>query len=383
MMKRLTIVFLGLLMLLVLAVPSGTALAAPYLDTNVGSGETVNNDVIVFDGDLELEAGAVVNGDVVVFNGDVRTAGTINGDLVVFNGDVEAEGQAVILGDCVLLNGSLDDASEDGISCTDVEGGALSGLMQSIPPIAAIPAIPAIPAVPDMPAVPDVPTVPPLPVAPRGPELRQDGQDGRSGAADFAGVVGSTLLLGFLAFVAAAAFPRHLRQVQTTAQTKPFASGAVGLLTAVAVPALAALLALISAVLVLVCIGLLGFPIVIAMLLGLLAGAIMGWIAVGTLLGQRLFNGEKSSLAKQATLGTMLMTFGLGMLGMIFGFGEALLAIMITSVGLGAVALTQFGRKPYPHTVTGTTVPLEDPIKISSVLETLPVDDIGQPPTKA
>ena len=173
---------------------------------------------------------------------------------------------------------------------------------------------------------------------------------------------------------------RHFRAIcarcKTAARTKPFASGAVGVLTAVAVPALATLLAIISAVLVLVCIGLLGFPIVIAMLLALLAGGIMGWIAVGTLVGERLFRGDDQSFSKQATLGTMAMTFGLGLLGLAFGFGEAVLAFIVMSVGLGAVALTQFGRKPYPQgAAVPPSAPAEDPIKISSVLETLTIDE--------
>lgn len=375
-MKRVTVVLVALIALLVLAVPAGTALAAPLLETTVGSGETVNNDVIVFDGDLDIDEGGVVNGDVVIFNGDVRMAGTINGDLVLFNGDLEAEGPAAINGDCVLLNGSVDDASAGGISCTNVQGGALTGLVESIPPIAAVPPIPAVPEAPD---VPEVPSVPPAPDAPR--VTRSDHDRGNS-FADFAGVIGSTFLMGFLAFVTAVAFPRHLAQVQRTAQARPFASGAVGLLTAIAVPVLATLLAILSAVLVLICIGLLGFPIVIAMLLALLAGGLMGWIAVGTVLGQRLFSSDGDSLAKQATLGTALMTFALGMLGLIFGFGEALLALMISSVGLGAVALTQFGRRPYPEATPVTGAPAEDPIKIASVLDTLPDEDRGIPPKK-
>jgi hypothetical protein len=374
-MKRKSLGLLGLIMLLVLALPAGTALAAPNFDTNVGSGETINNDVIVFDGDLDLGEGSVVNGDVAVFNGDVRMAGTVNGDIVIFNGDLEALGQAAVNGDCVLLNGDVDDQTAGGISCTDIEGGALSGLMQSIPPIAAVPPIPAVPAVPAVPDTPDNPDA----LAGPDPRTLESRHDGGNSFADFAGVIGSTFLLGFLAFATASAFPRHLRRVKMAARTRPFASGAVGVLTAVAVPALATLLAIISAVLVLVCIGLLGFPIVIAILLALLAGGIMGWIAVGTLLGERLFSGGDQSLAKQTTLGTMAMTFGLGLLGLAFGFGEAVLSFIILSVGLGAVALTQFGRKPYPQGDSAPpSAPPEDPIKITSVLETLP----GDPPLK-
>ena len=114
-MKRVTFV---IVVLLLLAIPASAVFAEPLFDTTVGENETVNNDVIVFDGDLTLEDGSVVNGDVVIFNGDVITAGTINGDLVIFNGDLSAEGQASVNGDCVLLNGDVNDDSARAVSYT-------------------------------------------------------------------------------------------------------------------------------------------------------------------------------------------------------------------------------------------------------------------------
>ena len=229
-MKRITFV---IVVLLLLAIPAGAAFAEPLFDTNVGENETVNNDVIVFDGDLTLENGAVVNGDVIIFNGDVDTAGTINGDLVIFNGDLEAEGSAAVNGDCVLLNGDVKDDSARGISCTTIEGGALSGLVQGIPPAAVAPK--AIPDVPDIPAVPDVPAVPAVPDV---PDVSRHSARSNKGI-DFLGVISSTLLLGLLAFASGSIFPNHLQQVKATARKKPFASGAVGVLTGIAVPALA------------------------------------------------------------------------------------------------------------------------------------------------
>ena len=73
--KRVTFI---IVLLLLLVIPISTAFAEPLFDTTVGENETVNNDVIVFDGDLMLEEGSVVNGDVVVFNGDVVTSNNGN-----------------------------------------------------------------------------------------------------------------------------------------------------------------------------------------------------------------------------------------------------------------------------------------------------------------
>ena len=46
---------------------------------------------------------------------------------------------------------------------------------------------------------------------------------------------------------------------------------------------------------------------------------------------------------------------------------------IILFVGLGAVALTQFGTKPYPTAEPDIVMP-EDPDKVNIVLDTLPDD---------
>ena len=72
---------------------------------------------------------------------------------------------------------------------------------------------------------------------------------------------------------------------------------------------------------------------------------------------------------------------------MLLPWFEGIIVFIIGAIGLGAVALTQFGRKPYPP--EGETVEdhfhendlTEDAIKVANVLETLPVDD-DEPPLK-
>ena len=100
---------------------------------------------------------------------------------------------------------------------------------------------------------------------------------------------------------------------------KPVASGFVGFLTALAVPIVVTILAIISAVLTIICIGLLGFPIILLILLAFVAAILMGWVAAGTWLGQRLFQGSKRTLAMKAALGTFVLTFVLGLLGILSG----------------------------------------------------------------
>jgi hypothetical protein len=151
-------------------------------------------------------------------------------------------------------------------------------------------------------------------------------------------------------------------------------SGLAGMLTAVAVPSLIVLLIPLSILLTLVCIGLLGFPIMILLALGLVFGGLLGWVAVGTWLGVRLFgHGKDDHIVRAAGLGTGLLTLIISVLGFIpFIIGESLLAAAVIFIGLGAVALTQFGMKPYPRQPQAATPTTPDADKVDVVLGTLP-----------
>jgi len=347
--------------LLLMAVPASVALAAPPMDGDqtVETGESINNDVILLEGDLEVQTGGTINGDVVLFSGDADISGSINGDLVLFDGDLEAAETAVINGNCVVLNGAINDHTADGLGCTNVGGlpdflplASLAGLANGIAP-----------------QFDDIPNPPTPPDPPRPPAA------GSGFFGGLAGVMARSLLFSILAFAVVSLAPSHLSQVEAAIKHKPVASGTVGFLTAVAVPTLSVLLALLSAVLLLICIGIVGFAVVFALLAGLGVAALFGWIAAGDLLGQWLVqrtNRQKMSPAMVAALGTFVLTFGLGLFGLIpFLLGEGLVSMIITFIGLGAVALTKFGTQPYPMVrIVG-----ENEEKVTAVLDTLPDSD--------
>jgi hypothetical protein len=345
-MKRLAALFLFLLLFII---PAGIAVAGPTFDTIVEAGEIVNNDIILFDHNLEIAEGALVNGDVILFNGDATVAGTIEGDLVLFNGDLTAESTAVVTGECVAMNGAVAATVESGLNCTDIERvpnfmPALRGMMNTPPKLSM-----------------------PVERAYIHTALEQF-------VIGTALAIGHALLLGLLAFAVASLAPDHLRRVEATVKHKPVASGTVGLLTAVAVPSLIALLLPVSIILTFVCIGLLGFPIMFALSLGLVAGVLLGWITVGDMVGQwliRAFNLRSRTLPVTTALGTIILTFFMGLLSALpFVFGEGFIIFLIASIGLGAVALTQFGAKSYPVALVG-----QDEAKVAAVLETLPVEE--------
>ncbi|MCI0397184.1 MAG: polymer-forming cytoskeletal protein [Chloroflexi bacterium] len=347
-MKRLAII-LPLLLVLLLLLPAGTALAGTHFDRIIKSGESVDEDITITGGRLVVEEGATVNGEVVIFGGTAEVAGTINGnvsifggstelsgqvngDLVVFGGDLTVNTAAGVDGECVLLGGSLEGDGQSGITCTESSGWPDFVKVPS-PPLAPKPPVP--------------PHIPPVRVAYEGGFLDQVGQ-----------VAGRSLILGLLALVMAALLPGHLAQVSDVVRRKPVASGTVGLLTAVAGPSLIALLAVLSGLLSLICVGILGFPIVIVLSVILGAALLVGWVAVGNLLGERLavaMNLTNRTLPVTAALGTAVLTLATGFLSLLpFWLGGwlwALAAFVLACAGLGAVALTKFGSRPYPLTV--------------------------------
>ena len=381
-MKRSVLIPIMLAALFIAALTTA-AFAAPLADTIIEADEVVNNDVVVFDGDLEIQTGAVVNGDVAVFNGDAVIDGQVNGSLTLFNGDLVAGADATISGECVLLNG---EASGEGFrdrasgSCTAIQNLKVAPLPELGPwlrdfqhvPGMELPAVPAVPEVPAMPEMPEIPAIPHRQAPERGM---------RHFTAEVFGVFAGSLLFGFLGLMTAAIMPNQLRQIVTTARDKSMVSGMAGALTAVAVPSLIVLLIPLSIILTFVCIGLLGFPIMFLLGLALVVGGFLGWIAVGTWLGMRLFGRGKGGdhIVRSAALGTGLLSFITGILGLLsFGVAGVIITFVALSIGLGAVALTQFGMKPFPRrrpqggTSGGGGI---DPDKYETVLGTLPPED--------
>lgn len=372
-MKRVTKIFI-LMLIVFAAVPVGAAFADSLTDRIIKAGEEVDDDVEVYGGNLTIEEGAVVKGDVVVFGGhaiisgeidgdvaifggSVDLSGNVSGDLVIFGGSLDVGAAAEVDGECALLGGSVNGDGGDSIGCAAVSGGFPFAFSDAIVP----PVQPEAPMPPDEPVVITThPTVSPV-------------------AKFFNGVgevTGRSLMLGLLALIVAALLPAQLNQVSDAIVRKPVATGTVGVLTAMAGPFVIAVLALISGILILACgLGLLGFPIVLVVSLALGFGLVMGWIAVGTLIGQRMAEAMKlnnRSLPVVAALGTVLLTLVASVLSklpfLLGGWLWTAAAITVGCVGLGAVALTKFGTRVYPFGMTNEE-------KIAAVLETLPVED--------
>lgn len=394
-MKRRVIIIALLAMTLI---PGGAVFAAPSYDTiitveeghvgdlnvegedlEIEEGATVDGNVSVFGGDSEIEGEidgdvaalggdveleGLVTGSVVLVGGDMTISGSVDGDIVLFGGDLTVNSTATIAGECVLIGGNLK-TDNTLTSCADstvnlsgipfVPGSVAEGMpmeMDSIEP----------------PTPPERPEPPTPPTPPTRPESRVGDRVGH-----FFGEVGevifSTLIAGGVAFLVASVLPGRVTQIRSAIEEKPAASGVVGVLTAVAGPSLMALLAFISGLLVLACgLGLLGFPIVIALAVALALASIFGWVAIGSIIGDKIAPSLKiknQTLPMTAAIGTGAITFILTALGLISFFPAEFIMGLVACVGLGAAALTKFGTRAYPP------VPLNN-AKVEAILDSLP-----------
>ena len=345
-MKRLAIF---LMLFFILTIPAGITFAASPSDRVMESGEEHDGDLVIFSDNLIIETGAQVDGDVTIFSGNATIAGEVDGDVVLFSGNLTLDETASIDGDCVLLSGNVT-ANGNVAACTILSGPG--NFHENFPENFLTEA-------------PSMPNLPPHHPHPEG--------GGSSILGNLLEAVVSAFVVGLLALFVALIAPTSLTQVRETAETNPVVSGGVGILTTVAVPSLAAILAPISAFLVLACgLGLLGIPIILGLIVGLIAGTLLGWVALGMWFGEWLtkrFGWPQRGIATTAVMGTVALTFVVNLLPFVGDF----VGFVVMCVGLGAVTLTQFGSKPYPRIVDGITI---DEEKVSTVLDTLPVEDV-------
>jgi len=367
-------------------------------DVSLEPGETFRGDLGVFNGDLTVPQGAVVEGDVFVTNGDAEIAGRVNGDLAVISGDLDIARTGQVRRDAFVMSGDLDVAGRvegdaaalfGGIvlrSSAVVEGDVLvlSGNLeretgaqvygQAMPELRLpdLPFLPEMPAVPEMPEMPAVPAVPQIPATPRLPDVPTPPRFQPEPVGNPVGrFFGRVLTAGFFSvlFIAVGvllvfAWPRQTKRVADCIATLPVQSFGLGLLTFLLAAVLEALAMVLMIVVILVAaafistvilipIGLLLILLSVLVLLPVplaLAGAmVMGWVSLAQLVGRKAVKVLNAGYVQPlgATLVGLLITVPLAAL--LWIIKPVCCAwpfiILLTSVGLGAVFHTRFGRQ--------------------------------------
>jgi hypothetical protein len=163
-------------------------------------------------------------------------------------------------------------------------------------------------------------------------------------------VVFTTLALMALGVVLMLLLPKQVAQVGQTVSEAPLPSIGVGLLTLL-------VLLILLPLLVIICIGI---PVAILVLLAAAAAAIFGWIAVGIVVGQRVLEALRVG-EYQPLLEVIIGVPVVRLLSAVPCLGW-LLGLIVTCVGLGAVALTRFGTVAYePSSKPPDDVPAPPP----------------------
>ena len=281
----------------------------------LAEGEEVDGNLVVLGGSATLEDGSVVRGDVAIFGGSATVAGTVQGNVAVFGGSITLEDTAVVEGDLATIGGSVSRAP-DAVVSGEVFGGEIP-----------LPFLNRF----DRPFSPERPW-PPLPTARESQRAGVWGVLGSLVAWQFR-TLGTALFLALLGVVLVALAPRAMGRIASAAAGGAFVSFGMGLLTLV-VGVLLGLLLLIAC-----CLGL-----VVWLALGV--AWLVGWVAVGLWLGQRLLqalNVRNASSIGEVALGVFLITV-LTQLPACIGF---FIGLVIGCMGLGAVVLTRFGTRSF------------------------------------
>jgi len=263
------------------------------------SGETLDGDLVVFGGEATLEEDSLVRGDVVILGGRGTVAGEIEGHIVIFGGTIELEETAEIGGQLVRFGAAVQ--REEGAVIRGGEAVTFGAPGLSFPGFQRW-----------------------RPVRPWD----------RLGAIVWGVVqaIGRAVVLTILGLLIVVLWPEPSQRVGSTVVAEPLRSLGMGLLSLL-VAFCVGLVLLIAA-----CSGLLIW-------LAAVIAWIFGWTAVGLIVGQRVL----AAFNVQPTPPVAAIV-GVALISLIWAFPclGSLFALVVGSVGVGAVLLTRAGTQPYP-----------------------------------
>ena len=261
------LILLAALVLLPLqAVQAKGLIQGPIFGENytLKSGETLNEDLVVFGGSVSIEKDAKVNGAVVLFGGSLTLDGDVSKDVVVMGGAVKLGADTHVHGNLVTLGAPVDrDAG------AKVDGDVINN-----------PTRPSLPAAPVAPSAPSVPNLPGVVGSFTNPFLNA------------LGILVQSFVLALLAALIALFLPIQMRRVSDGALAQPLISFGMGALFSVFIITLFVTVPLIFVVSVL-----------------FTAGMVLGWLALGTEVGVRIGQMFKSEwpLPLAAGLGVFVL----------------------------------------------------------------------------
>jgi len=336
MLKRVIFASMAALLLLTAASPvwaaqggTGGVHFGPY---TLAPGDSITGDLVVF-GPVTLGQGSSLTGDLTTFGAlEIREEATVRGDVAVFGaadiagtveGDVFSAGE-LRLGSTAHIQG---DVSSTG-AVVQEEGAVVEGEIQKVERIQGFNWNyrfgPSMFDNGDGPEPPISGTQPSQPLW-----LQALWKVVRS--------VLTIVVLGLFALFFVSLWPQHVGRVAETIMNVPLPAFGVGLLVFIG----AALVLLI--LVITICLS--PLAVVGALIVGV--GAALGWVALGSVLGERVLHGifkvEQASPVATAVLGTVLLTILAVLVQVTWDWLPLILIWPLIALGVGAVTLTQFG----------------------------------------
>jgi cytoskeletal protein CcmA (bactofilin family) len=275
------------------------------------SGEVFNGDLVVFGGNVTIEKDAELNGALVVFGGTAESNGDVNGDVVIVGGQVNLDENAHVTGDVVTVGGQLKQAEG-----ARIDGEVVNNIQPNI-------------RIPDGRVPPSV----------NPPSVNVDFNPFWSAA----GVLIRAVAVALLAMLVVMFLQPQLNRVGQAIMGQPLMSGSIGLLAVLVTP--------ITIVILTVTIILI--PVAFAGVLLLVFAWLFGIIALGQEVGERFTSSINQTWAPVLTTGfgtflLMLVGGAIGEIPCVGWIAPAALGLL----GIGAVAITWFGSRSAPISVT-------------------------------
>ena len=319
MLKVRWILLLGLIALLALTVVPVQA-QGNGRNTIIGedhvlrAGQVVNGDLVLIGGRLVLEADSLVQGSVAVMGGELQASGVIEGDVVILGGLAELREDAVIEGDLVVF-GELRRDPRAKVRGNIVEGLEAARRLENLPRFFL-----------DEAGRPRIPSPNPVPATPQRPMMRGWGWIGQT-----LRLLATWIVVLVVAALVAIILPENVERIIKVSVGSPVLCLGVGLLTTI-------LVAVLTPLLVVICIGI---PVALVLLIAYAVSALVGWVAVGKLVGDRLLLMAKYQ-ARTPLLGILCGTLLITAIAQVPCVG-GVFSLLVLSLGIGGVVLSRFG----------------------------------------
>jgi len=276
--------------------------------------EVLDGNLLIIGGIASAAKGSTINGDLVLVGGTLTINGMVNGNIVSIGGVVNLDDSAVINGDLSLLGGSLQ-RSGSAIIHGRVNQNVPDNFVFDFP----------------------------LDGGRRFP-IETD----RSALSRVLSALFRSLAMGVLAVLVGLLLPNNIKNIAATLTREPLVSGGVGILTIIVAPI----------VLVLLIITILLIPITVLGFIALSLAILLGLIAVGYEIGQRLAVLFKTVWhpSVSAGIGTLALTLVTGITNFIPCIGWVL-GFVAGVIGLGAVIISRLGSEKYAQELIRAVIP--------------------------